>query len=170
MANTYTLIASNILSSSAASVTFSSIPATYTDLVIQATVRDNQGQTAGNINLTINGTSANYSSTVMGSSGSSYFADRQSNATFIRLNNATNSSLSTASTFSNLKIYIPNYTISANKPLGTESGTEQNSTTGWETATAGLWRNTATISSITLGSEGSFVSGSSFWLYGIKNS
>jgi hypothetical protein len=35
MANTYTLIASNTLGASAASVTFSAIPSTYTDLVVR---------------------------------------------------------------------------------------------------------------------------------------
>ena len=42
-ANTYTLISSNVLASSAATVTFSSIPATYTDLVLRVSARNNDG-------------------------------------------------------------------------------------------------------------------------------
>ena len=39
MATTYTLITSQTLASSAASVTFSSIPSTYTDLVLRVSAR-----------------------------------------------------------------------------------------------------------------------------------
>jgi hypothetical protein len=170
MPTTYVNIATTTLGSTQSTVTFSSISSTYTDLVLRISARDNQGQTAAPITLTINGTSTNYSMTNMGSSGASVFSNRQSNASSISLENAANSSLATASTFSNLEIYIPNYTVSVNKQFSAVSGTEQNSTTGWQTATAGLWGNTATISSITLTSGGSFVSGSSFYLYGIKNS
>ena len=65
MANTYTLISSNVLGSSAASITFSAIPATYTDLVVRVTSRvDRSINGAHNCFLTVNGsTSSDYSYT-----------------------------------------------------------------------------------------------------------
>jgi len=71
MPNTYTLISSNVLSSTAASVTFSSIPATFTDLVLRASIRGNGTQTpdVGVLNINSNGAS-NFSSTYLRGTGS----------------------------------------------------------------------------------------------------
>ena len=175
MANTYTLIASNTLSSSAASVTFSSIPSTYTDLVLRISGRGdaNNGTFFDNINLTFNGSSsANYSRTLLqgaGSGGAS--SSRTTNQTSMRMSFATTGSDATTNTFSNVEIYIPSYTASQNKPLGAFDVTESNNTDVYLGAIAGLWSNTSAITSIGLASaSGNFVSGSSFFLYGIKNS
>jgi len=66
MANTYTLIESQVLGSSAASVTFSAIPATYTDLVLRYSARHNNAFSISQVLITFNGdTAANYSETVV---------------------------------------------------------------------------------------------------------
>ena len=63
MANpTMTLIASNTVGSGGvASVTFSSIPATYTDLILKSSSRDTTTSVSAQINIQFNGdTAANY--------------------------------------------------------------------------------------------------------------
>jgi hypothetical protein len=96
MATTYVLIASNVLASAAASTTFSSIPQTYTDLVINYSARG--ANLAFQIRL--NGdTSTNYSNIGMSGSGSAAasFSDTTQTSTFSyytqNLNSYTASSL-----------------------------------------------------------------------------
>ena len=75
----------------------------------------------------------------------------------------------TSNTFATAEIYIPSYRVSQHKQISMDSATENNATTAYRAVDAGLWRSTAAITSIEL--DGSnFVSGSSFYLYGIKNS
>jgi hypothetical protein len=59
------------------------------------------------------------------------------------------------------------------KPIGIISNEEDNATEAYIAATAGLYRNTSAITSISIDSVTTsinLVSGSSFYLYGIKNS
>ena len=169
MANTYTLIASNTLSSSAASVTFSSIPSTYTDLVLRVSARLT---VEDYINITLNESSSSiYSNTRMWGDGSTANSGRQSNTTNFFLYPAMNTN--TANTFSSHEVYIPSYTVSQNKPISVFEVTETNATGGYQfqTAQAVLFRSTSAVTSLTLtAAAGSIVSGSSFWLYGVKNS
>jgi hypothetical protein len=175
MANTYTLIASNTLSSSAASVTFSSIPATYTDLVLKMSARASGSGSLAGLAIKFNGsTTSIYSNTNLFAYSSSGTSDRTTNAASIpAMDNITDGG-GTANTFSSNELYIPNYTASANKPTSLSSVVEKNTATNFEWLVyngAGLFRDTAAISSIALTTNaGSFVSGSSFFLYGIKNS
>ena len=173
MANTYTLISSNVLSSSAASVTFSAIPSTYTDLVLRVSARSTYGYPRDYCQIQFNGsTSTLYSHTMLeGFDGSAISERGNGNSEITQFGVPGNTT--TANTFGSLEIYIPNYTASINKTVSISGVTENNSTTGAETkALAGLWRNTATITSILFASTNasSLVAGSSFYLYGIKNS
>ena len=173
MANTYELISSNVLSSSAASVTFSSIPATYTDLVLRASMRDNINNDFTDNFLTFNGnTSSIYSRTQIRGNGANGASTRSSSAANIELAFLTPGTQIAANTFNSLEIYIPSYTASQNKCFSAFSAGEANVTTAYIVANAGLFSSTTAISSITLtdGAGGNFVSGSSFYLYGIKNS
>jgi len=167
---TYTLISSNVLSSSAASVTFSAIPATYTDLVIRASIRSNQAGNVDPLKLQINGlTTTIYSSTFLYGNGASAGNGTQVNEADLQFFPSEGNN-PTSSTFSSIEIYIPSYTVSQNKPVSGFSATENNGTTAYVGITAGLIRSTATISSILLAPVNStFVSGSSFYLYGISN-
>jgi hypothetical protein len=169
MATTYTFIASNVLSSSAASVTFSAIPATYTDLVLRITSRETVTQNS--IILAFNGDSAtNYSRTILFATGSAAVSARESSQTSLIALYDEDASF-TANTFNSMEIYIPSYTVSQNKPLSIYGASENNATLARMCDTAGLWRNTASLNQIVLSKTGSnFVSGSSFYLYGIKNS
>lgn len=169
MASTYTLISSNTLSSSAASVTFSSIPSTYTDLVVRFSARMDSASFASAMTFNSD-TATNYSRTLLQGDGASATSSFTSSVASMLISFATDKSTDTANTFSNGEIYIPNYTVSANKPVGWFSPNENNAITAYIGAGAGLWRNTAAITSITLNGNNNFVSGSSFYLYGIKNS
>jgi hypothetical protein len=173
MANTYVLIASNTLSSSAASVTFSSIPGTYTDLVLRISGRTDYAATSGEFWLQFNGNSSTlYSNTFVYGNGTTAGSDRASSSDrgfILETNNAND----TSNTFSSSEIYIPSYTASQNKPYSNFGTGEQNSTaatTGYNRgANAGLFRSTSAITSITMSNyNGNWVSGSSFFLYGIK--
>ena len=173
MANTYVLIASNTLGSAAASVTFSSIPATYTDLVIRFAIRDSYtgGANAAQARVTHNGTTANYSWTELNGTGAAAASGRLSNQSYYETDAGSPTAANTANTFSNSEIYIPSYTVAQNKPVSIHSAGENNTTTAYMSVRAALWRNTAAITSITLTANiSTFMTGSSFFLYGIKNS
>jgi len=168
---TYTLISSNVLSSTAASVTFSSIPATYTDLVLRISSRNSS---TGDFQHWINfnsDTGTTYSATWMYGTGAA--ANSTSVFDNIRLRAGyIDSDSTTSNTFCSTEIYIPNYTVSASKPISVFGATENNAASDRTliSAWATLWRNNATISTIAIAaSSGNYVLGSSFYLYGISN-
>lgn len=171
MPNTYQLIASNVLSSSAASVTFSAIPATYTDLVLRASARNSAAVNNAVLGVRVNGLSTTiYSTLYLQSTGSA--ASSQSNATQTELNgNTFQGSLTTANTFTSIEYYIPNYTVAIHKPISGISHGENNATAALTRDSANLIRTTDAITSINLfdTSAANFESGSSFYLYGIKS-
>lgn len=171
MATTYTLISSNTLTSSAASVTFSSIPATYTDLVLKVSVRSDRAAAFDNIDMQLNGNTSNYSRTTLSADGSTVSSSRSSAASRWDLA-ITNGNTSTSNTFSNGEYYIPNYAGNTAKPASFTGTEEENNATAYMRANAYLWNNTSAITSMVLSpSNGTnWLSGSSFYLYGIKNS
>ena len=172
MANTYTLIQAQTLASSAASVTFSSIPATYTDLVLRVSSRTDAVTANDNLQVTFNSDSAtNYSMTRLTGTGSAASSLNASNQTFARVG-WTDGNTATASTFGSMEVYIPSYLVSQNKPFSSFAVSEQNATAANMDAIADLWRNTAAITSLNIisNNSGNLLTGSSFYLYGIKNS
>ena len=174
MPATYTLISSNVLTSTASTVTFSSIPSTYTDLVLRMSIRDtNTTIIIGGGNVKFNGSSTNiYSVTRLIGDGSAASSTRTSNSASIAFNCAGNNAGMTTNTFSSVEIYIPSYTVSQNKPIGQFNVTENNSTTAGDTeidSWAQLYRDTNAISSMVITAPATFAIGSSFYLYGISN-
>lgn len=172
MANTYELIASNTLTSTASSVTFSGIPNTYTDLVVRLSARMTSAQLYDSVKITLNNvTTTLYSVVRIGTQG---FTAVTSFAQANRANFSTGwatASTATSNTFGFTEIYIPSYTANQNKPLSAIGHSENNATNAAADITAHLFRSTSPIDTITLaGFSANFVSGSSFFLYGIKNS
>ena len=177
MANpTMTLISSQTVGAGGvASVTFSSIPATYTDLVVKVSVRNNNTGMRVQFN---SDTAANYSWRRLDANGASAFSD--SNATFGSPYNTflyfsmQSTTTDTANTFSNGEMYVPNYTGSTQKSAFFDSVAENNATTAYMAMQAGLWTGTAAITTVTLspdtGTSPAFSANSTFYLYGIKNS
>lgn len=171
MPATYTLISSNVLTTTAASVTFSAIPATYTDLVLRFSIRSNGTEIS---NLRINGSSsASYSRIRLRGTGTAASSNLDSGQTQINFNNSTTYDGGfTASIFSSGEIYIPSYTVSQNRPISAFITEESDATYSSIQAFAGLYSDTTTITSLTVlngTSTDQFVSGSSFYLYGISN-
>lgn len=173
MANTYTLISSNVLSSSAASVTFSAIPSTYTDLVVRASTRAAIGSAYDALVVSINGTSANNTYTWVLGEGSVAVSGRDQYGASKAYLGSINGSTSTSNTFASTEWYLPNYAQSSNKPSSASNVFENNIASGnvYVEGIANLYSNTTAISSLTISARSSnLVSGSSFYLYGIKNS
>lgn len=171
MPSTYSLISSNILSSSAASVTFSAIPSTYTDLVLRVSARGSFANISNIINFRVNASAtSDYSRTLLLGDGSAAASARSSNvAQFQGL--VTPAASSTSNVFSSAELYLPNYAGSANKVMSSISAAENNNANADLYATAGLRSNTAAVTEINLALNfGDFVAGSSFYLYGIKSS
>jgi hypothetical protein len=166
MANTYTLIEAKTLGSAVASVTFSSIPQTYTDLQILISGRSARSGILDDLYLNFNSSTANFAGIILytdnGSSAGSFSSGRSNG--FLTGNSAT------SNTFSNMSVYIANYTSSNFKPISSDGVGENNATAVGMALTANLWSNTAAITSINL-SFGSFdfMTNSTLYLYGIKN-
>jgi hypothetical protein len=174
MPSTYTLISSNVLSSSAASVTFSAIPSTYTDLVVRISARTDRSATSDTTKMTINSDgSAIYSFIRLRGDGTSATSNLNTGNTVLSVEN-TDGNTATSNTFDSTEIYIPNYLSTVNKPISTVIMREDNSiaATTYNSLQAHLYRNTTAITSLSFApSNGpNYVSGSSFYLYGIKNS
>ena len=173
MATTYILLSSFVASGGETSVTFSSISQSYNDLVLRGSARDAAGAgTVQALRLQINSdTNTNYSNTQILATGTSSSSSRSSNQTTTYLGSM-NQNGATANNFSSIEIYIPAYTNTNNKPLSTFQVAEDNSNSGDQTgAIAGYYRTSSAISSLQLQPNGSsFAAGSSFYLYGIKNS
>jgi hypothetical protein len=173
MALTYSLIASNTLSSSAANVTFSAIPATYTDLVLRSSVRGSRTGFFDLYYIELNSdTTALYSNRFFLGNGSTVTSSTASNsAGFPMLVSPIDTANATSSAFSSNEMYIFNYTSTANKQISDFGALENNATSAEMRASAVSYRNTSAITSIKLTpGVGTFDSGSSFCLYGIKNS
>lgn len=173
MANTYTLIASvTVGSGGAASIDFSSIPSTYTDLCMKVSARDARAVVASSIVLQINGsTAASGSYRRIYGDGAAAFSDSSSGDVTVQSAHSDGNS-ATANTFGNVEIYIPNYAGSANKTFSSDGVAETNGTTTYMSMVAGLWANTAAITQITLkpATAVNFLQYSTAYLYGIKNS
>jgi hypothetical protein len=183
MAVTYTLIQSvTVGSGGAASIEFGSIPQTYTDLVLVGSVRSTS--TTSNtgeydpIGYRFNASTSGYSARNLQGNGSAASSSTQTTltasggGTYGRISNAgINNSLSGTSIFTSFNLYLPNYVGSTNKSWSLEYVEERNATATYSEMIAGLWSNTAAITSITFAlANGNFAEFSSASLYGIKNS
>jgi hypothetical protein len=151
----------------ASSVTFSSIPQTgYTDLVIACTTRLSASGIEA-LDMRFNGdTGSNYSYRYMQGSGSSITAGAATATSFDEAM-VTNGNSSTANTFSNSSLYIPNYTSSSYKSFSLDTVEEENATAAYMRLEAGLWSSTAAITSIEIYGSTAFSQYSSFYLYGV---
>jgi hypothetical protein len=149
----------------AGTVTLSSIPSTYKDLMLVINARTDSSSLSSGL-LRLNGdTGTNYSSTMLIGNGTSATSERYSNESFIRIGYAIGSS-QLATTYSTQVIQILDYANTSRfKTILSRDASDTNGS-GITQLSAGLWRNTAAISSLTY--PVSLVSGSTLTLYGIK--
>jgi len=154
--------------STSSSVTFTSIPQTYTDLQLVISSRTTNAATREQMFINPNGSTTNNNRIVLFGYDNTTPA---SGAGTDRLVGWKNGGTSTANTFSNISIYFPNYTSSNNKSFSTDAVAENNSSSSWiVNFGASLWSSSAAITSIEIACETStFASGSTFYLYGISN-
>ena len=170
MPNTFELIASSTVGAGgAASIDFSSIPSTYTDLQLMLSARGASTALYANIKFN-NSSSAIYSLRTIYGDGSAAASQNDSGATYFERFLMVSSAY-TANTFSNGMLYIPNYAnTSTNKSVMFDSVNENNATSSQMFMVAGLWASTAAINQITLTpNTGNFAQYSTAYLYGVKN-
>ena len=158
---TYTALANITLGSSASSVTFSSIPATFRDLVL---VINANGTVQTELFLRFNSdTGSNYNTVRMQGSGSATASATTTNATGMRLNG--NGDIMTNFSF-NAVIQIEDYSAT-DKHKSVLSRT--NSSNGVD-ACAGRWASTSAITTVlAYPASGSFATGTTAALYGIAS-
>ena len=161
--STYTPIATTTLSSNQATVTFSSISGSYTDLVL--IVSANQTPALNTQYIRFNGdTGTNYSYTVLTGNGTSAISARGTTQ------DAWYSGYYGVPPTTGFGIEIYNFQNYANSTTYKTGLSRTNRASGGVDAMVGLWRNTAAITSITYGITGIsayLTSGSTFTLYGI---
>ena len=170
MANTFELIASSTVGSGgAADITFSSIPATYTDLILKISVRGTNSS-LDDLSLQYNSdTGSNYSYLELGATGAATFSG---SGTGTRNNTLLTGSSSTANTFVSHDIYLPNYATANQKTFSVDAVTENNAASTFTQARlqAWKWSGTAAISSIKIfNASWNLVQYSTAYLYGVKN-
>lgn len=174
MANTFIKIASvSVGAGGASSIDFTSIPNTYTDLVIKLSTRRSD-TTEGYLSLRFNGDSnSNYKNRTIRGTGSTASSSADTSATYIDFWVIDGTGY-TSNTFASTDIYIPNYAGSTNKSLSAENVSENNSSTAYMQVTAGYMALTTAINQITFyaagAPSGTFAQYSTATLYGIKNS
>ena len=170
MPATYEPIATTTLSSSQSTITFSSIPSTYTDLVLVMFARDTRSDGSGD-GLTVrfdSDSNTNYSWIYLRGNGSVAYIDQNNNKTSLDGYEIT-AAQAPANTFGTQIWNIMSYSNTSTLKTITIRGGNPYSAD----AATGLYRSTSAISSIVIypgfvGSSYSFVSGCSFTLYGIK--
>ena len=167
MPTTYEPIATTTLGSAALSITFSSIPSSYTDLKL---IFSGTTTVLGYLAIQFNAdTGANYSVTSLYGTGASASSFAISSATELNLSGIATTSL-TAPFFIHTDIF--SYAGSTNKTVLTGYNMDKNGSGGIERS-VGLWRNTAAITSVKLIVSNdptiTFSAGTTATLYGIKN-
>jgi hypothetical protein len=170
VANTFVKIQTvTVGSGGAATIDFTSIPQTYTDLKIVLSGRSTTSDSTNPWKFTtisFNGNTANRTTRFLAGNGSSASTASDTTIyTWVAGHNAT------TSVFGNAEIYVPNYTSSNFKSISIDTVTENNATAAYQNLQGSLWSNTAAITQVTITLDtGNFVQYSTSTLYGIKSS
>jgi hypothetical protein len=176
VAETYELISSATLGSNSSKVTISSIPQTYTDLVLKvfsSTIQSNASWADLKVRLN-DDSAANYKGRLLWASQSAPTGQSESGTYFTLRPNTQGTTSPNTNTWGQAECYITNYTTSQFKTvISTDSAVWLNAGAGtgiWQHGTS--WRNTAAVTSITFEEFSSppyaILAGSVFTLYGIK--
>jgi hypothetical protein len=164
MANTFVKIGSTVSVGvgGSSTISFTSIPSTYTDLCIKLSTRAT-GVTQ-TLTVQFNSVTSSYQGIQVYGDGTNIGSSTISAAYYAFIN----SSASAASLFASNNVYIPNYASSNYKALTTDVVIESDSTNYITEMVSGLWSNTSAISSITVTPlAGLFAQYSTATLYGI---
>lgn len=134
----------------AASIDFTSIPQTGTDLMLVLSGRYASAASDPEFYFWFNNTTAanTYLRRRLRGTGSAVASNNYSSDSGYM--SAVADSGNTGNTFGNAVLYIPNYTGSTQKSWSSDAVTENNATAAYQEISAGLWTGTAAISRITL--------------------
>lgn len=170
--NSYESIATVSVTSNQSTITFSSIPSTFTHLQLRGIARNSSGGSAGNDNILMrfnSDTGTNYSFHYLFGNGSSASAGGAATQSIMLAgkpasggdgSNIFGAFVTDILEYKNTNIY---------KTIRTLTGIDNNGS-GSIFFSSGNWRNTNAVTTITLTSDADFVQYSSFALYGIKGS
>lgn len=173
MAVTHKLIETiTVGSGGAASIDFTSIPATYTDIYFVISARSSSATATGGVafDMAINTVTTNRTHKRIYGTAATTGSDSPGTT---RLPAAATTNAATVSVFGSMEVYFSNYAGSTNKTFYVNSVAENNSATDYEIdISSGLWSSTAAITGVkfTLSDASNFMQYSSASLYGIKNS
>ena len=149
------------LGSSQSSITFSSIPQDYDDLIVKISARADGPGTGEIMNLVINGGGTSPTHVLL----EAFNGVSSATGRFVYI---PPSGSVTANTFGSSSIYISNYTSSSNKSISTDSVTENNSAFAAQQIVSSLWANSSAITSLEFTLSGdNFVTGTVMSLYGV---
>jgi hypothetical protein len=166
----YTLIERKELTSAASGIEFTGIPQFYSDMVVVCSLRSTStfgvgGVTWFDVLLSVNGNTSNLSNRFLAGNGASASSSAGGGEFVIRVSD----SATTANTFGSASLYFPNYAGATAKSISLDNVSETNATNARQAITAGLWNNTAPITSLAFNaSSGNIAAGSSISLYGIN--
>jgi hypothetical protein len=173
MAFTFSKLASVTVGSGGSSViSFDNIPQNYKDLCIKVSARQTVTN-ADSMGIKINGATTGNSSVWLAGTSTAVQSATDASSVIVVSYAGLPGSGSTANTFSNIEIYIPNYAGSTEKSISSDSVGENNSAAAFSAQAsilAGLQTSTSAITSLTLNvyTGGNFVQHSTATLYGIR--
>jgi hypothetical protein len=154
----------------AASIDFTAIPGTYTDLFLVASLRDTTGGTGdGGFAIRFNASTSGYATRFLGGNGSSATSSTGSSSTLIGNNGYGGDPYAgtTANTFGSISVMIPNFAGSSAKTASIDAVGENNATTAYQSIAAASWTGTSAITQVTLLPATLFAQYSVVSLYGI---
>jgi hypothetical protein len=170
MPNTMSLISTITVGSGGSStIDFTSIPQTYTDLILKLSIRGSNADTFSGVYIKINGLTTGYLSRYVYGSGTVAGAGTSSTTeSFVGDSNGGNA---TANTFSNQEVYFFNYTTGNPKVHSSDSCNIQNASPQFSELIS-LYNSTGSaLTALNIrATNGNIAQHSSASLYGIKNS
>jgi hypothetical protein len=174
MAKTYKLISSSTVGSGgAANIEFTSIPSTYTDLVLKLSVRNDWNLASYQYVFTVNNSATGYNRRFLYGDGVGTDSNTATGETSSRFS-FEQSTAYTANTFANIEMYFSDYAnTSTYKSQISNYANENNATSCYSVGMHNnTWHSTAAITSIKIQpvSATNFLQYSTAYLYGIKNS
>lgn len=147
----------------AATIGASSIPASYTDLLVVVSAQTTAA-TSAYMTFNINGVTTNFSGRWLYGTGTGAGSDASIPTYATDVPNTTQ----TANTFSNASFYFPNYAGATNKSISVDAVYENNASNATQTIQASLWSNTAAINAVSFAlNTGNFAQYSSLSVYGV---
>jgi hypothetical protein len=158
-------------SGGAATVSFTSIPSTYTHLQVRFLARSTFNNSGNSVNcyyILNSDTATNYSQHAMRGDGATVFASGNANQTAMYAGAGIADAGSTASVFSGGVLDLLDYgNTNKYKTARLLNGFDRNGG-GQIVFSSGSWRSTSAVTTLTLSTDSNWAEYSSFALYGIK--